>query len=827
MTGHSPMIRPNPPRDIFILLGIPLLSILTIFFLIVTDSTNGYCSIQDAPYDKAIALYRIVVKENTQPQEKWEQKIRSLSYTNLLVFRAFCTLPSITIAEAQSTLLRLQEAEIQYKAASLIEYFCTQPEADAASAWRLLEKLQSTTFVTNSVLGSLPEISVPTAALLFPIINQVEQLGEAGKWASKALLEVDGISSSGLSTGLTILATLTNGQNWAAERFCQIAEIDESTTLRGLRDIHKLSFGDSWSSRSIFLGPEITPESALFWLTKFFILPEKDQENSFLNLPEGKKAELLTAYAGASEKLIWQINNLHDVTDDFGREIGNSRLKKLSFAELRHLFKQLDKTSQNIYQQRMDQAIAAGEKDTSIKILHLSTKRARKESARKLTSGNIYVLLAQGNDLYDSSFREILVPVLQQRMAASFQNDLLTFLLTTDPGNSYSSNFITNLAHKGKLTGFLPETLDKQKKIIDLVAESAFHDQNSLILFSATFTKLLKLIDPKVRSYLINIMLTAIKKDDSTLSSQLQVILQHYIRRHREILPAEDRIKISSMIQERGEIPTEPYTRTPFAEWLTDNVLQSLSVFQRDDDGIGSFFSYCRALIKKGYRPSLSKDYKLAEPAPGQEKKLAALLTTVQHQPENNLNLLFRAATKMPIVIDWKKELNGTEINHSIFVYRDEAVQQELIAQFLLSGHEMFAQRGHSYWRYEQLIAPFEALWKTKILHSGEIWKKQRFLSIGSCGGIKVYRELNKLFRNKVDILATVGTGKASINNPYNIALFEIVATGRKNLTWDDVTEKTSAIFSQRQGGEYLQPASLPAILHKMTYTATDRYGTN
>ncbi len=726
-------------------------------------------------------------------------------------------------------MLQLQEAEIQYKAASLVEYFCTQPEADAALAWQLLERLQGTTFVTNSVLGSLPKISVPTAALLFPIIDQVVQLGEAGKWASKALLEVNEISYSGLSTGLAVLATLTNGQNWAAERFCQIAEMDESTALRGLLEMHKLSFGDSWSSRSIFLGPETTPKSALFWLTNFFILPEKDQEHSFLILPEEKKTELLAAYAGASEKLIWQINNLHDVTDDFGREIGNNRLKKISFTELLHLFTQLDKTSQKIYQQRMTQAVAARDKDTTIKILHLSTERARKESARKLTSSNIYILLAQGNDLYDSSFREILVPVLQQRMTAAFQNDLLNFLLTTDPGNRYSSNFITNLAHKGKLTHFLPETLDKQKKIIDLVAESAFHDQNSLILFSATFTKLLKLIDPKVRSYLIDIMLTAINREDSTLSSQLQVILQHYIRRHREILPAEDRIKISSMIKTRGEIHTERYTQTPFTEWLRDNVLQSLSVFQRDDDGIGSFFSYCRALIKKGYRPSLSKDYKLAEPAPGQEKELAALLTTVQLQPKNNLNQLFRAATKMPIVIDWKKELNGTEIIHSIFIYRDEIIQRELIARFLISGHEMFAQRGHSYWRYEQLIAPFEALWKTEILHSAEVWKKQRFLSIGSCGGIKVYRELNKLFRNQVDILATVGTGKASINNPYNIALLEIVATNRQDLTWDDVTEKTSAIFSQHQGGEYLQPASLPAILHKMTYTDTDtdHYDTN
>jgi len=347
-------MKSNPLENCSTSLTTRVLPILTIFFLIVTGSGSGYCSIEDAPYDKAVALYRAVAKGNTEPREEWEQKIRSLPYTNLLIFRAFCTLPSITTAEAQSTLLRLQKAEIRYQDATLLEYFCAQPGADTTLTWQFLEKLHSTNFVTNSVLSSLPKVSLPSAPLLFPIIDQVKQLEEPGKWAAKALLEVNEMSYSGLSAGLAVLATLTDSQNWAAERLCQITGIDEPTTLKGIREIHKLSFGDSWSSRSIFLNPDTRPDAAIFWLTKFFILPEKDQEHSFLKLPKEKKTALLEAYADASEKLIWQINNLHDVTDDFGREIGNGSLKKMSFTQLLHLFIQLDKKSQKIYQQRMN-----------------------------------------------------------------------------------------------------------------------------------------------------------------------------------------------------------------------------------------------------------------------------------------------------------------------------------------------------------------------------------------------------------------------------------------------------------------------------------------
>ena len=133
-----------------------------------------------------------------------------------------------------------------------------------------------------------------------------------------------------------------------------------------------------------------------------------------------------------------------------------------------------------------------------------------------------------------------------------------------------------------------------------------------------------------------------------------------------------------------------------------------------------------------------------------------------------------------------------------------------------MGGHEMFAQRGHSYWRTEQLIDPISKLIEDGAVTEADIGAKQRFMSLGSCGGIRAYSELATLFNNNVDILATVGIGKAVVNNPYNEFLFEAVAKADKDLSWDDIAERSARIFKQGLGEDYLQPGSLPAILHKI-----------
>jgi len=87
--------------------------------------------------------------------------------------------------------------------------------------------------------------------------------------------------------------------------------------------------------------------------------------------------------------------------------------------------------------------------------------------------------------------------------------------------------------------------------------------------------------------------------------------------------------------------------------------------------------------------------------------------------------------------------------------------------------------------------------------------------------------KLNKLFHNKVDIFGTVGSGKTAINNPYNRMIFEIVAKHPDIQSWDTVAKETATIFSGNDGEEYLQPGSLPAILHKMFYRVSKQDGTN
>ena len=188
---------------------------------------------------------------------------------------------------------------------------------------------------------------------------------------------------------------------------------------------------------------------------------------------------------------------------------------------------------------------------------------------------------------------------------------------------------------------------------------------------------------------------------------------------------------------------------------------------------------------------------------------------------------MFRLQSRNPLVLDWVKKVNGIEISHSVFVFQGKGIQGKLLKQFLTGGHEMFAQRGHSYWRTEQLMDPINKLVEDGEITLSDLTNKQRFMSLGSCGGIRAYSELATLFNNKVDILATVGTGKAVINNPYNEFLFEAVAKENGNLSWDDLAERSSKIFKQGLGEDYLQPGSLPAILHKIMDQKTIDHGIN
>ncbi len=166
--------------------------------------------------------------------------------------------------------------------------------------------------------------------------------------------------------------------------------------------------------------------------------------------------------------------------------------------------------------------------------------------------------------------------------------------------------------------------------------------------------------------------------------------------------------------------------------------------------------------------------------------------------------------------VAFTKQLNGLTISHAQYIYAGEKMQQQLLGRFLQGGDEMFAQRGHSYWRSEQITDPLIKSIREQTITNDDLDSKQRFFSLGSCGGVKAYTRLTRLFRGRIDILATIGTGMAIINDPYNKNFFEVIAGNPATISWKTVADKSAYIFQGGRGQDYLQPGSLTAILHKL-----------
>jgi hypothetical protein len=305
-------------------------------------------------------------------------------------------------------------------------------------------------------------------------------------------------------------------------------------------------------------------------------------------------------------------------------------------------------------------------------------------------------------------------------------------------------------------------------------------------------------------------MADTIDKSASIFALQLRVILQYYLHKHPALLSADDRSLIQDLIQRYGTVDLGQYMANDFKRWKEDRNLRSLSIFQHDDDGKISYLSNSRNLLNNGYQPRLSTSLNLLpqnSPATGQARRLMA---------QGDVASLYRLSVAGPLIIEYHKTVNNIELSHSVAVYQNEADQQRLLKQYLESGMEMFAQRGHSYWREEQLLKPMRQLLESEEISHASIPDINRFMSIGSCGGIRIYSELNRLFNNSVDIFATVGTGKAVVNDPYNQRLFEVIAASGDELSWEEVARRLNPILSDERDSDYLQPGSLPAILHKM-----------
>lgn len=799
-------------------------TIITLLFVLGTSSIAD-ADIPDRGYSETVEAFSRVACEDEGLFEYNKSVIRALSYTNKRALRSFCKLECATADELVASLKKLVKSRIGFDNLLLFERFVTLKGASVELSWQFLEKIKTLEYTHARIMTAFELVDVITATELLSYIDRVSSMDEPGGWGLKAFLVLPGQSHGTVQRGFTLLESMNTQQQWAVEECCKIEGINAYKALAIMALLPTLSRTDAWNARGLFK-QDIAPAKALSLVAYYFSESQEVKERLFFEKSPADKELILKGLAAASDYLTWKINDLHSVTDLLGREISSGSLQASSVETLETLWNRLDWKVREKYKTSFYKALHNGKKGTAITVLRKATSKARMQVAHDITTVNNYILLSKGSELYDSSFRDILVPVLMDHIETRFQGNLLRFLTEVDPENNHVSDFIISLAQRGKLAMFFPVEPTEQKQVLDLVMQSAFQDENSLILFSATFMTLLETIDSDTRTYLIGKMLSAIHEQKTVFTTQLRVILQYYLEYYSEFVGEVDKIRIRTMMYEYGAIPLQFYAKTAFKEWKSDGRLSSLSVFHEDDDGRQSYLSNCRFLSKQGYRPRLSPSYKL-EASGAAFAEAARMVQSYAATPGKTLSQMFRLQSRNPLVLDWVKKVNGIEISHSVFVFQGKGIQRELLKQFLVGGHEMFAQRGHSYWRTEQLIDPITKLVEDGELSRADLKAKQRFMSLGSCGGIRAYSELATLFSNNVDILATVGTGKAVINNPYNEFLFEAVAQENGNLTWDDLAEQSSKIFKQGLGEDYLQPGSLPAILHKIMDQKSIDHGTH
>lgn len=770
----------------------------------------------DAVYQKNLDMYLSVREKNFVAGESLKTKLRTLSYTQSRLLRSYCRLSDVSIQEIDNFLETLPNISIRFAAAELLDDYVGLEGATGKGYLQLLERTGNQNHIVLQTSRVIAHQKAISAEILIDIVEAIITLPPSGQWVLEGIVKNTQPQENTLKTIINELDQLSIPQQWVLEKLVNDGRHAPSVSQKTITSIKNLSSSNTYNVSGILENKLLPPEQTLQWLDGFFLLPLRQQESKLKKFDETAKEQLLSLYKAGAPELIHEINRLHDVTDSFGREIGNRRLSWLGDEQLGKIFARLHPDVQRQYDQEFKEAVTQKSAATLTTILHKATLESQKKLASELTTGNLYILISQGSRIYTSAFRELLVPLLFHRIEQFYGDNFLFFLQQTDPNNHYSASVITHLARKGQLSLFMPEEASSQQALIQLVAESAFASRSSLLEFSASFTNLFRHIDVKSRNSFTELMLDELDGNDAIKANLIQMILEHYLATFT--LGEDEKKFLQEKLATRNKIEIDHFSQTPFKEWLSDNKLGALSVFHSDDDGYGSFVSNNIELLENGYQPSFSTNFNPKNTSQSTRERVQTILDIIREKPYFGMNQLFNLSTKSPIVIDWKKHINGTLITHSTTMYHGQEQQRLLLQIFLDHGFEMYCQRGHSYWLRRQLQLPLTKLLENKATQV-TIQEKERFISLGSCGSIGAYFKLGEIFEGNVSVLATVGTGTTTINNTYNRILFELAAGPSPPKTWNAVNDVTAQIFDQRYGDDYLLPDSLPALLQKLMYT--------
>lgn len=797
----------------FSLIGLPSLTILFAPALLVAASSNNNADAVSAK--QTIAICQQAGRMDAGQIQESSAMVGQMNYNAQRIFRKVCSSPGADYGLIRQAGDKLLQTRLSYEQVRSFEALSAMPNFNVHYTLPALDAVSTITFASGRTFRNFATLYGATADQALEIIPQLNAASPLTNQAARAYFGVAGMRVDTAMQGLPIITKMRTKQVQALITYAETPGLDPQTMVQGMDIIRKMDDVNAWNARSLFKNKETSGQEALSWLKNYFTLSSSQQEVIYDRLQGRQKSVLLKGLYDGGEEALWKINNLHAVTDENGYEFAAATLNRFSKARLQELFNRLDGTTRS----RFGAQFANAGQGQAVAILNQATSAARVQAAKDLTTANLYVVMAQGADLYDSSFRNIAVPVMKDRIAKRNSGDLLNFLRDIDPESRFVSDFISSTAQKGKLTDFFPKDFARQKAILNLVGTSAFKDADSVLLFSATFSHLLKMLTPEARSHLLELMVQETQRSNQVTTKLIRVILQYYVQTYPELLGQNDRLLISRLLVQQGAVNLDSYQSTPFAEWKKDGKMASLSMYHPDDDGRQSFASNASLLMKNGYKLVPSKYYTISQMTP-------ALESSIRSWASGSIANLFQAMRTRHFAVSFVKTVNGITITNTQFVYSGKEHQKELLRRFILSGDEMLAQRGHSYWRSEQIIEPLSELIDEGKITQADLGSKQRFLSLGSCGGMKVYTTLTRLFEGSVDLLASIGTGLAMINDPYNKSFCEIIAKNPSSISWKNVAQQTSYIFESGQGQDYLQPGSLTAILHKILDEAQPQ-GTN
>ncbi|MCI5210456.1 MAG: hypothetical protein D3910_17085, partial [Candidatus Electrothrix sp. ATG2] len=386
--------------------------------------------------------------------EYGRQVIEQMDYNSQRITRQISLLPGANFDQCKVIWDELEHNNASYNQILAFEEWTKLPRATMPLAVQALQTIRDLTREEVKCLRAFLGIRRQEADAFLSLIPQIVAMEPSGNFAARKMFTVRGMTVDQALNSLSIIDKFTDKQAWAYAAFAESKRMGAATATDALPLFQQLRDDAAWNMRTLLKKDKLGRNASWRWLISYFAHPVHVQEKQYYRYDARERTQLLNAFYAAGEELIWRINSLHAVSDEYGMEISSAGLQAMSKKELSGLFVKLSQKTKVNYGGHFRAAYKAGKKNSMIRILRKATTADRTQVSQDLTSANIYALLAQGSELYDSSFRDILVPILKKRIKKKYENNLLTFLKATDPSNLLVSSFIVSLAQKGKLTTF-------------------------------------------------------------------------------------------------------------------------------------------------------------------------------------------------------------------------------------------------------------------------------------------------------------------------------------------------------------------------------------